>query len=127
MSGPFFHRHVSFLDRCDTLEILLINDVVNFVSDFFVVPFAVSTACDVTRSLHHQTIVCRQFFFATRSNCVCEDKEVTESSQMLHHVKKEFCECVSLLLFHFSSGTLVLLFHLCNFPLLRKYTSISRT
>ena len=54
---------------------------------FFVVPFAVSTACDVTRSLHHQIIMPRQFF-ATRSNYPCEDKEVTESSQMVHHVKK---------------------------------------
>ena len=112
------------MDRCYTLEILLINYVVNFVSDFFVVPFAVSTACDVTRSLHHQIIMPRHFF-ATRSNYPCEDKEVTESSQMPNGTSCKKINSANMFpyCYFIFLPELFLLFHLSNFPLLRKYTS----
>ena len=76
------------MDRCDTLEILLINYVVNVVPNFFVVAFAVSTACDVTGSLQvfKSLDYCAQTIFLLHQIqlTLLEDKKVKESSQMVH-------------------------------------------
>ena len=80
-----------FIDRRETLEILLINYVVNVVHNFFVVAFVVSTACDVTGSLQVFTSLdhCAQtvffFFFCYQIELtLLEDKEMKESSQLVH-------------------------------------------